>query len=232
MSTVDTAHSGKLVAEGEPATGLSEPADAHRPGPTLVDNAAKPSGWANSGPLCLIAFGAVTFMFSLVNAKGVSSAVVPAIISTGLIFGGGTQLVGGVIQIRTGNTLNGALFSTFGAFWIVLPTYLEWFAKEVPPAQVGHATGLLLYTFAIIAAMFLLVSFRTTIATVLALTNLLATLMLLAAGNYGAHPTLLHIGGVTGIILAAQALYIAAAQIGEDAYGRAVIPLGRLDNGR
>jgi uncharacterized protein len=189
---------------------------------------AKPSGWANSGPLCLIAFAAVTFMISLVNAEGVSSAVVPVIISTGLIFGGATQLVGGLIQIRTGNTLNGALFSTFGGFWIVLAAYLEWFSKAVPASQVGHATGLLLYTFAIIAAMFLLVSFRTTIASMLALTNLVATLLLLAAGNYGGHQTLLHIGGVTGMILAGQALYMAAAEICEYAYGETVIPLGKL----
>jgi len=188
----------------------------------------KPSGWANSGPLCLIAFAAVTFMISLVNAKGVSGAVVPMVISTGLIFGGATQLVGGLIQIRTGNTLNGALFSTFGGFWVVLDAYLEWFSKEVPAAQAGHATGLLLYTFAIIAAMFLLVSFRTTIASMLALTNLVATLLLLAAGNYGGHATLLHIGGVTGMILAGQALYMAAAEISEYAYGESVLPLGKL----
>ena len=188
----------------------------------------KPSGWANSGPLCLIAFAAVTFMISLVNAKGVSGAVVPMVISTGLIFGGATQLVGGLIQIRTGNTLNGALFSTFGGFWVVLAAYLEWFSKAVPAAQAGHATGLLLYTFAIIAAMFLLVSFRTTIASMLALTNLVATLLLLAAGNYGGHATLLHIGGVTGMILAGQALYMAAAEISEYAYGESMLPLGKL----
>jgi len=188
----------------------------------------KPSGWANSGPLCLIAFAAVTFMISLVNAKGVSGAVVPMVISTGLIFGGATQLVGGLIQIRTGNTLNGALFSTFGGFWVVLAAYLEWFSKAVPAAQAGHATGLLLYTFAIIAAMFLLVSFRTTIASMLALTNLVATLLLLAAGNYGGHQTLLHIGGVTGMILAGQALYMAGAEISEYAYGESMLPLGKL----
>lgn len=194
----------------------------------LFKTGAQPSGWANSTPLCLIAFAAVTFMFSLVNADGVSSTVVPVIIGTGLIFGGTTQLVAGLIQIRTGNTLNGALFSTFGGFWIVLPAYLEWFSKAVPAAQTGHATGLLLYTFAIIAAMFLLVSFRTTIATVLALLNLLVTLLLLGAGNYGGHPTLLHIGGVTGIILAGQALYMAAAQLCQDTYGRTIVPLGQL----
>ena len=204
--------------------------DAGRGEPLLVEPEvmAKPSGWANSGPLCLIAFAAVTFMISLVNAKGVSNAVVPMVISTGLIFGGATQLVGGLIQIRTGNTLNGALFSTFGGFWVVLAAYLEWFSKAVPASQAGHATGLLLYTFAVIAAMFLLVSFRTTIASMLALSNLVATLLLLAAGNYGGHATLLHIGGVTGMILAGQALYMAGAEISEYAYGESVLPLGKL----
>jgi uncharacterized protein len=204
--------------------------DARRSEPILVEPevGTKPSGWANSGPLCLIAFAAVTFMISLVNAKGVTNAVVPVIISTGLIFGGATQLVGGLIQIRTGNTLNGALFSTFGAFWVVLAAYLEWFSKAVPAAQAGHATGLLLYTFAIVAAMFWLVSFRTTVASMLALTNLVVTLLLLAAGNYGGHATLMQIGGVTGIILAGQALYMAGAEICEYAYGETVLPLGKL----
>jgi succinate-acetate transporter protein len=86
----------------------------------------------------------MTFMFSLVNAVSVSSVVVPVIISTGLIFGGTTQLIGGLIQIRAGDAVNGLLFATFGAFWIVLPAYLEWFSKAVPAAQVGHATGPLL----------------------------------------------------------------------------------------
>lgn len=186
--------------------------------------------WANSGPLCLIAFAATTFMISMVNAKGVSSAVVPMVLACGLIFGGAVQLVGGLLQLRTGNTLNGALFSTFGGFWIVLAAYLEWFSKAVPPTQVGHTTGLLLYTFAIIAAMFLLVSFRTTIATVAALINLTVTLTLLAVGNYGGDATVLQIAGVTGIILAGQALYMAGAEICEYTYGRTVVPLGHLGN--
>jgi hypothetical protein len=44
--------------------------------------------------------------------------------------------------------------------------------------------------------MFVLVSLRTTTAAVHALTNLLATLLQLAVGNYSVHPTLLHIGSV------------------------------------
>jgi uncharacterized protein len=182
----------------------------------------------NTPPLCLIAFAVITFMFSLLNAGAVPHAVVPMIIATGLVFGGVTQLVAALIQIGSGDTLNGALFATFASFWVVLPAYLEWFSKAVPSAQTGHASGLLLYTFAIVAAMFLLVCMRTNVATLLALGNLVVTLVLLAAGNYGDHSTLVHIGGITGIVLAAQALYLAAAGICEYAYGRTVIPLGPL----
>jgi succinate-acetate transporter protein len=114
--------------------------------------ANRPSSSTNPAPLCLIAFAAVTFMFSLVNATAVSAAVEPVIITTGLIFGGATQLAGGLILIRAGDTLNGTLFATFGGFWTVLAAYLQWFLKGIPAAQVGHATGLLLATFALIAA--------------------------------------------------------------------------------
>ncbi len=206
-------------------------ANGHRVVPTIVERqvVTEPAvGWGNSGPLCLIAFAVTTFMISLVNAQGINAGVVPVILSCGLIFGGAVQLVGGLLQLRTGNTLNGALFSTFGGFWIVLAAYLQWFSKGVPAAQAGHASGLLLYTFAIVAAMFLLVSLRTSVASVLALINLTFTLTFLAAGNYGAHPGMLHIAGITGIVLAGQALYMAAAEISEDSYGRAIVPLGRF----
>ena len=80
-------------------------------------------------------------------------------------------MIGGLIQIRIGNPLNGALFSSFGAFWVALAAILQWFSKDIPAAQVRHAVGLMLYTFAILAAIFLLCSLRTTLASVVALTT-------------------------------------------------------------
>jgi succinate-acetate transporter protein len=189
---------------------------------------AQPPAHVDTTPLCLIAFAVVTFMFSYINAGGVSRTVVPIVISTGLIFAGFTQLAGGLIQIRNGDTLNGAMFSTFASLWLLLAAYLEWFSKSVPITQRGHATALLLYTFAIVAALFLLVSLRTNVATVLALGMLVITLVLLAAGNDGNHSSLVHAGGGTGIVLAVQALYLAAAGLCRFAYGRAMLPLGPL----
>jgi uncharacterized protein len=179
-------------------------------------------------PLCLIAFAVVTFMFSFINAGGVSHDVVPIVISTGLIFAGLTQLVGGLIQIASGDTLNGAMFSTFASLWLLLAAYIEWFSRAVPVAQRGQTTALLLYTFAVVAAVFLLVSLRTNVVTLLALGTLVVTLVLLAGGNDSGNSTLVHIGGITGILLAIQALYLAAAGLCVHVYGRTVIPLGLL----
>jgi succinate-acetate transporter protein len=195
-----------------------------RTGPVGVHSARR----IDTTPLCLIAFAVVTFMFSFINAGGVSHNVVPIVISTGLIFAGLTQLVGGLIQITSGDTLNGAMFSTFASLWLLLAAYLEWFSRAVPIAQRGQTTALLLYTFAVVAAVFLLVSLRSNVVTVLALGTLVVTLVMLAAGNAGGNSVLVHIGGVTGIILALQALYLATAGLCVHVYGRAVIPLGPL----
>lgn len=221
------------LSETQQSTGLTRPnaevlSVVPCAGATLVPVDTQEASRVNATPLCLIAFAVATFMFSLINTGAVSHAIVPIVISTGLIFGGLTQLTGGLIQIATGDTLNGALFSTFASFWIVLGAYLEWFSKSVPTPQRGEAAGLLLYTFAIVGVIFVVVSLRTNVATLLALGTLVVTLALLAAGNDANQPFLVNLGGVTGIILAAQALYLATAGFCERIYGRAVIPLGQL----
>ena len=184
--------------------------------------------WANSGPVCLFAFAVTTFMISLVNAGGVNKAVVPVVIGVGLFFGGATQLIGGLIQLRTANTMNGALFTCFGAFWIALASVLQWFSKDVPAAQVGHAMGLLLYPFAGLALIFLICAFRSTVVTVAALVILTVVLFLLAASNYGANAEMLKWGGYLGILLAGMAAYLGTAEVSEYAYGHSILPLGSL----
>jgi succinate-acetate transporter protein len=185
-------------------------------------------GWGNAGPLSLMAFAVVTLMLSLINAKLITAAVTPVVFSVGLVFGGTTQLIGGLIQLRNGNTFQGVLFSSFGAFWISLAAILQWYLKEVPAAQAGHALGLLLYGFAPLVLVLWLASFRTSRVVVVALFLVLVTFLLLAAGNYGAHSTLIQLGGYTGIVAAVLAFYLALAELCEFSYGREVLPVWSL----
>ena len=184
--------------------------------------------WGNSAPLALFAFAVTTFMLSMVNAGAINKGVEPVVFGVALMFGGITQLIAGIIQLRVGNTFAGVLFSGFGAFWMSLFAIVQWFLKDVPAAQVGHAQGLFLYAFGIFIVVMLATSLRTNAVVVLALAILVAVFFLLGAGNYGAHTTMIHWGGYTGLAAAACAFYLALAELCESSYGRAVFPIWPL----
>ena len=184
--------------------------------------------WGNSAPLALLAFAVTTFMLSMINANAVSIGVTPVVFGVALMFGGLAQLIAGLIQLRTGNTFSGVLFAGFGAFWMSFFAIGQWFLKDVPVLQIGHALGLFLYAFGIFVVVMLATSLRTNVVVVVALTIVAAALFLLGAGNYGAHTTLIHWGGYTGLAAAACAFYLALAELCESSYGRAVLPVWPL----
>ena len=169
-----------------------------------------------------------TFILSMVNTGVVNVGVEPVAFGVAFMYGGLAQLIAGVICFRNGNTFNGVLFSTFGAFWLSLYAIAEYFLKTVPPAQVGHALGLFLFAFAIPTLMLLLASFRTNIVVVVAIADLLVTLLVLGIGQYSATSGLIKLGGWLGLVAAALAIYLALAEVCEFTYGRAVLPVGPL----
>jgi uncharacterized protein len=191
-------------------------------------SAAGASGWGNSAPLALAAFAVTTFMLSMVNAGFVNTGVEPVVFGVALMFGGLTQLIAGVIQFRTGNTFGGVLFGTFGAFWLSLFAIAEFFLKDVPAAQAGHALGLFLYGFGIFTVWIFVASFRTNVVVVVALAGLAATFFVLASANYAANAGELHVGGYLGLAVAALAGYLSCAELCEAAYKREVLPLWPL----
>jgi uncharacterized protein len=207
---------------------------------TVAPPRATTLDWGNSAPLALFAFAVTTFMLSMVNADAIAKGVEPVVFAVALMFGGLTQLIAGIIQLRTGNTFAGVLFSGFGAFWLSLFAIVQWFLKEVPATQVGHSFGLFLYAFGIFIVIMFATSLRTNAIVVLALGILIATIFCLAAGNYGATVqeiaghgnTLIHWGGYTGLAAAACAFYLAFAELCEFSYHRAVLPVWPLSGHR
>jgi len=186
------------------------------------------SGWGNSAPLALLAFGVPTFMLSMINAKAVAVGVTPVVFGVALMCGGITALIAGVIQLRTGNTYAGVLFCGFGSFWLSLFAIAQWFLKSVPALQVGQALGLFLYAFGIFLVVMLAASFRTNIIVVVTLVLITVAVFLLAAGNYGAHTNLIHWGGYVGLAATACIFYAALAELCEISYGRVVLPVWPL----
>lgn len=186
------------------------------------------TAWGNSAPLALAAFAVTTFMLSMVNAGFANAGITPVVFGVALMFGGLTQLIAGLIQFRTGNTFGGVLFSTFGAFWLSLFAIAQFFLKDVPAAQTGHAIGLFLYAFGIFTVWIFVASFRTNIVVVVALAALAVTFFVLGAGNYGASTAVVHLGGYLGLAVAAMAAYLSCAELCEAAYKHAVLPVWPL----
>ena len=184
--------------------------------------------WGNSAPLALLAFAVTTFMLSMINADAIAVTVTPIVFGVALMFGGLAQLIAGLIQLRTGNTFSGVLFAGFGAFWMSFFAIGQWFLKDIPALQVGHALGLFIYAFGIFVVVMLAASLRTNLIVVVALGLLVGTFFCLGAGNYGAHLTLIHWGGYLGLAAAACAFYLALAELCEFSYGRSVLPVWPL----
>ena len=186
------------------------------------------SGWGNAAPLGLAGFAVTTFMLSMINAKLITIGVEPVVFGVALMFGGIAQLIAGTIQFRNGSTFTGVLFTSFGAFWLSLYAIAEFFLKDVPVTQVGHALGLFLYAFGIFTAWLWLASFRTNVGVVVSLGLLAATLFVLGAGNYSGNSLTIEWGGYMGLVVAFLAAYLSCSELCEASYKRSVLPVWPL----
>jgi uncharacterized protein len=220
-------------------TTFDGPAQAVKPaGPQRPPEAAPPpkvaappveaTTWGNSAPLALAAFAVPTFMLSAINVGWVSTAVTPMIFAVALMSGGIVQLIAGLIQLRTGNTFTGVLFSMYGALWLSLFAFAEFFEGEIPLTERGHALGLLLFAFGAFTLWVFVASFRTNVVVVTALAFLAATLFTVGAGKYAPNIDLVHAGGWLGLVAGAEAAYLSCAELCQAAYKREILPVGSL----
>jgi uncharacterized protein len=75
----------------------------------------------NPAVVGLAGFGLTTFTLQLFNLHIIGLAPV---IWLGIVFGGGCQLIAGLMEFRTGNNFGFMAFTGYGAFWISLALLL------------------------------------------------------------------------------------------------------------
>ena len=76
---------------------------------------------SNPAVVGLAGFGLTTFMLQLHNLGVIGVAPV---IWLGIVFGGGCQLIAGLMEFKTGNNFGFMAFTGYGAFWISLALML------------------------------------------------------------------------------------------------------------
>lgn len=186
---------------------------------------------ADPGPLGLAAFALTTFVLSMVNSGLVNSGVEPVVFGLALAYGGIGQFAAGLWEFRTGNTFGATAFCSYGAFWISFWALIQFFAKDLPAGQVGHAVGLYLMAWGIFTTYMFVASLRINVAVAAVFVLLAATFWVLGIGNWsggGAITSTVKFGGYLGLVTAAAAWYASFAIVTNSTFGRTVLPLRPL----
>jgi succinate-acetate transporter protein len=177
---------------------------------------------ANPAPLGLIGFAATTWLLSMVNAGLFGGSSLPIVLSMALAFGGAAQVLAGILSFFRGNTFATVAFISYGSFWLSFVAYVHEFGGGAPPAFVGWY----LLVWGVFTFYMWIASFRHTTVLQLVFLTLWITFFLLAAGELRGSTGLQTAGGYAGLVCAALAAYLSAAEVINADYGRTVLPIG------
>ena len=208
---------------------------------------------ANPAPLGLLGFGMTTVLAMFVhNAR--LSPVDGMILGMGIFYGGVAQIIAGILEYKKGNTFGTTAFTSYGLFWlsfvalnwlgmksvaergiwpfsaygVAIPEYnTPWLVSQEAFAAYFFMWGLftfvmffgtlktnrtLQFVFMSLAILFFLLAAKSAL---LAYTSITATALELFT----------RIIGVEGIICGLSAFYLALAEVLNELYGKAVVPI-------
>ena len=185
---------------------------------------------ADPAPLGLGAFALTTFILSAHNALGATVAPLLAFFGFAIFYGGLAQFMAGMYEFKNRNAFGATAFTTYGAFWMGLATFVALVLMEkVKAPEIAVSLGWILLAFAIFNTYMLFWSTRVNVAVFLVFLTLEVTEILLFIGNFkgdAAGTGLVALGGWIGILTALVAWYTSAAVLVNTMAGRSVLPVG------
>jgi succinate-acetate transporter protein len=196
----------------------------------MADDTIRPAApIADPAPLGLGAFALTTFVLSAHNAGWAPDLIW---IGPALFYGGLAQFLAGMWEFRNRNTFGSTAFTTYGAFWLSLATFviLDVFGKVPADVNVAHALGWFLLAFAIFNTYMLLWSASVSRAVFAVFLTLEITEILLFIGFFAdqkAGEGLVRVGGWVGVLTALVAWYTSAAGVANAMAERPVVAVGR-----
>lgn len=180
---------------------------------------------ANPAPLGLFGFGMTTVLLNLHNAGfyGMNSAI----LAMGICYGGTAQVIAGVQEWKKNNTFGATAFTSYGFFWlslvalILLPKIDASFAPD-DAAMASYLAIWGLFTLGLFIG-----TFRLSAALQVVFGTLTVLFFMLASEHFFTVSTgFKHFTGYEGIVCGLAAIYTGIAQILNEVYGCAVLPLG------
>ncbi len=183
----------------------------------MIDRTANPS------PLGLMGFGMTTILLNLHNAGLI--AMGGAILATGIFYGGLAQVLAGLMEWRKGNTFGATAFTSYGFFWLALVAILLFPVIGLAEAESKQTMAFFLALWGVFTTFMFIGTLRTNRGMQFVFLTLAMLFFMLAAGDATGIASITIAAGWLGIICGASAIYVAMAQVLNEAYGRPVMPL-------
>ena len=180
---------------------------------------------ANPAPLGLMGFGMTTVLLNLHNVGLFSLGAM--IISMGILYGGIAQVIAGIMEYKKGNTFGTVAFTSFGLFWIslalinILPNTTFWTTAAEP-----YALGSYLLMWGIFALFMFVGSLKSNRVLQFVFLAVTVLFFLLAIEEYTQIPIIKVIAGYEGILCGSSAIYLAMAEVINEAHEKTILPIG------
>jgi succinate-acetate transporter protein len=186
----------------------------------------RPTVMANPAPWAVTAFATTSFMLGMYQTHLLNNAGIPIVLPAAFFFGGLVQIIVAVMEFSRGNLFGGAVFGTYGPFWVIVAAFDTLYATSVPPVQANDANSLLLAVFAVITFYLAIASLRTDLVLTLIIWLIFAGLVVLSVGAGANNIDITEAGGWIVLTFAVLAWYHAAGDVIESTFGRKVLPFG------
>ena len=183
-------------------------------------------GMANPAPWAVTAFATTSFMIGMYQTHLLNNAGIAIVLPAAFFFGGLVQIIVAIMEFTRGNLFAGAVFGTYGPFWVILGAFNTLYAAGVPPVQLNDATSLFLAVFAVISFYLAIASLRTDLVLTVIIWLIFVGLTVLAVGAGANNVDITEAGGWIVLVFAVLAWYHAAGDIIESTFGRKILPFG------
>lgn len=187
-----------------------------------MSNEQPQTKFSNPAPLGLAGFALTTWLLSMINAGWYTGDAMNMVLAVALAFGGTAQMIAGAMELPRGNTFGATAFLSYGAFWWSFALFVLFLHDKVP----GSFVGWYLFLWGVFTFYMWIGTFKAPRALQLVFLALWITFFLLAAGDWTGMSGLHMAGGYCGLITAALAFYLSAAEIINETHQRTVLPIG------
>jgi succinate-acetate transporter protein len=179
----------------------------------------------NPAPLGLLGFGLTTVLLNLHNAGFFELNAM--ILAMGICYGGIAQVIAGIMEWKKGNTFATTAFISYGLFWLSLVTMILMTKLGWATASNEKAMAAYLFMWGLFTLVMFIGTLRLHVAGQIVFGSLTILFFLLAYGDYtGASAGFKQFTGWEGIFCGFSAIYTGLAQVLNELYGKAILPLG------